>query len=90
MPANQDGVLGSLPPMQTGQARSSARTPSIRTGNPTKRVAVVVEAGGIPTDFPNCTLAVHEGTLTVLDANGPIYWAAHGIWKTAYYRDADE
>ena len=88
MSANQDGVLGNLPRMQTGQAGSSARTPS------TKRVPVLVYVSSDGEDkvseFPNCTVAVHEGTLTILDSDGPIGWFAHGVWKFAYYADADE
>ena len=83
MSANQDGVLGNLPRMQTGQAGSSARTPSA------KRVAMVSWFGD-PAEFPGCTIAVYNGTLQVMNADGPIAWFAHGIWKTAYYRDADE
>ena len=52
--------------------------------------AVVVHISNEVIDYPGCTIAVHEGTLTILDANGPLAWYAHGIWKTAYYRDADE
>jgi len=55
------------------------------------RVAVVEVVGAIDyLAFHGCTIAVHEGTLQVMDADGPIAWFAHGIWKTAYYRDADE
>ena len=58
---------------------------------------VVVEVVGMsganpyhPFKYPDCTIAVHDGTLQVMDADGPIAWFAHGIWKTAYYRDVGE
>ena len=45
--------------------------------------------------FPHCALAVHEGTLTVLDEHGPCEWFAPAVgdgpgWYHAWLQESEE
>jgi hypothetical protein len=44
--------------------------------------------------FPRCTLACHDGTLTVLDEHGPFQWFAPAVsgpgWFHAWYAKPEE